>query len=231
MKTFALQVWIPETYQGPADVAQLGTMWLGFIPSTMVDALANEIKAKQSAFYTGNPNPYASLAQHVNPSFALDTVNNPSVDPGSNNSSAGGSSSDSSKSREDAIIGVVSALGGITLLVLLFLVYRSIQRRKELAHRRISDPPTGYQGEAPADRDFDQDSVGGQRRRSFYFAEDSLRVYSDNGSGMSNNGMQDQQPGAGMFRNAGESTNFLNRRTVMPSAISAPVMKENSLNF
>jgi hypothetical protein len=225
VKTFALQVWIPETYKGPADVAQLGTMWLGFIPSNLVDTLASQIKAKQSPFYTGNPDPWASLALHVNPSFSLDTVNNPSDDPGSSTSS---SNSNDSKSREDAIIGVVSALGGITLLVLLYLVYRSIQQRREMAHRRLSDPPQGYMGEAPPDRDFDQDSVGGQRRRSFYFAEDSLRVYSDPTEGSGGLAPHEQH---GMFRSPGESSNLLSRRPIAPSAISAPVMKENSLNF
>lgn len=225
VKTFALQVYIPSSYSSPADVALLGTLWLGYIAADQVDTLAAEIKAKQSLFYTGNPEPYFTLAKHVDPSFALDTVNSPSDDPGT--ASSGSSGSSNSKSREDAIIGVVSALGIITLLVLAFLVYRAIQRRRELAHRRLSEPTNQntYMGEAPVDRDFDQDSVGGQRRRSFYFAEDSLRVYSD--SGMSGGGGQHDQHGA----SRAPESNYLNRRTIMPSAISAPVMRENSLNF
>jgi hypothetical protein len=41
-------------------------MWLGYIPSDVVDVLAAEIKAKQSKFYTGVPGGIvADLADHV----------------------------------------------------------------------------------------------------------------------------------------------------------------------
>jgi hypothetical protein len=228
VKTYALQVFIPSSYHGPNDVSQLETMWLGYIPSNLVNTLASEIRAKQSIFYTGTSDPYRQLAAHVNPSFPINTVdgstNNP---PGTGGSGSGGtsSSSNSSKSRQDAIIGVVSAVGGITLLVLAFLIYRGVKRRREIAHRRLSDAPQGYLGEAPVNRDFDQDSVGGQRRRSFYFAEDSLRGFGETRAG----GAELEQQA--LFRSSPELAANLNRRVVMPSAISAPVMRENSLNF
>ena len=98
---------------------------------------------------------------------------------GSNNGSTG-STSDDSHTRENAIIGVVSVLGGITLIVLGYLIYRAVKKRRELAYRRLSDPLANpFIGEAPPNRNFDRDSIGGQRRRSFYFAEYSLRGFSD----------------------------------------------------
>ncbi|KAF8963368.1 hypothetical protein BDZ97DRAFT_1758633 [Flammula alnicola] len=44
---------------------------------------------------------------------------------------------------QEAIIGAVNTLGVITVLVLLFLVYCMVQRRRELrvAHHGLSDPP------------------------------------------------------------------------------------------
>lgn len=141
--------------------------------------------------------------------------------PGSGGPSSGSSSGASSEShtRENAIIGVVSALGGITLIVLGYLVYRAVQKRRELAHQRLTDPPTNpFVGEAPPNRTFDQDSIGGQRRRSFYFAEDSLRGFSD---------YNHANEGA---RRSPEHTSGLNRRPIAGN-IGPPVMRENSLNF
>ncbi|EPQ54691.1 hypothetical protein GLOTRDRAFT_130042 [Gloeophyllum trabeum ATCC 11539] len=222
VQTYALQVYIPETYKGPADAAQLGTMWLGYIPSDLVDDLAAQIKAKQSAFYTGTTGLPAELAAHVDSSFAVTTYQDPNN--GDNGSSSSGSSnggatasSGSSKVRENAIIGIVSALGGITLLVLGYLVYRSVKQRQELAHRRLSDPdPASI---PPPDHEFDRDSLGGQRRRSFYFAEDSLRGY----------GGQRAQEETYDHRVSPEG--MRERRPVMPGAISTPILRENTMNW
>ncbi|GLB45516.1 putative biological adhesion [Lyophyllum shimeji] len=225
VKTWALQVYVPASYHGPADAVQLGTMWLGYIPSDQVDTLAAQIKAKQSAFYTGVADPVAqALAQHVNPGFSLNAIADPNLNneggltgPGSSSNGAGG---DNGKSRQDAIIGVVTALGVIALLVLAFLVYRSMKRRRELAHRRLSDPPDTYVGVRPEGREFDQDSVGGARRRSFYYAEDSLRGFQQHQQQQQIQEVS-QHPGGG----------FVQRRNVMPSAISAPILQESSMNW
>ncbi|TFY83180.1 hypothetical protein EWM64_g835 [Hericium alpestre] len=241
IKTFALQVYIPDSYTGPSDRDQLMTTWLGYIPTEQVNTLANEIKVKSSQFYTGSPAPYSTLAGHVNPAYSLRSISNPNEIPGgggattgnSNGSVNGGSSSN--HSRQDAIIGVVSVLGGITLIVLAVLIFRSVKRRRELAHRRLSDPNLPHDPYPDrAGRDFDQDSVGGQRRRSFYFAEDSLR----GASGVSNQA----QPGPGpstmgmgastveySYRNSPDETR--ERRPVMPNAISAPILQQSSMNW
>jgi hypothetical protein len=221
VKSFALQVWFPDEYKSPKDVDLLGTTYLGYVPSDTVDTLAAQIKVRTSPFYTDLPSPYSDLASHVNPSFDLMTVTTTTGIPGSGGSSndSSGGTSDGSRTRENAIIGVVSALGGITLIVLGYLVYRAIQKRRELAHRRLSDPPNNsFVGEAPPNRNFDQDSIGGQRRRSFYFAEDSLRGFSDY-----------NYPNDGA-RLSPEHTSGLNRRPIAGN-IGLPVMRENSLNF
>jgi hypothetical protein len=213
---------VPSTYETPADQSVLGTMWLGYIPSDLVDTLAAEIKAKQSAFYTGVPDTVAqALAAHVNTGFSITSVADPNLSPGSSSSSPGpgtvGSTSSDGKARQDAIIGVVSALGAIAVLVLVFLVYRSMKRRKELAHRRLSDPPDDVVGTRPEGREFDQDSVGGARRRSFYYAEDSLRGYA--GEGNEDVGPPPANP------------QITQRRNVVPAAISAPILRESSMNW
>jgi len=238
-----LQVYIPSSYQSPADALQLGTMWLGYIPSSLVDTLAAEIKAPQSAFYTGVPDAVArALALRVNSGFSLLSIADPNPGTGSSGASAsgsaGGSGSISNKgaqARQDAIVGVVSALGGVAVLVLLWLVYRSWQRKKELAHRRLSGSDDGegrvVAGARPEGREFDQDSVGGARRRSFYFAEDSLRGWEDE--------RQRQQGGSvspGGSAGAGGSVSGLGgmvqrRVPVAGAQISAPVLGANTMNW
>lgn len=211
--TWALQVYIPTSYQTPADAAELGTMWTGYIPTADVTTLSQDILAKQSKFYTGSTDPVAQqLAQHVDPGFYILSVS----DPSSNN--AGGlnaSSSGDGRKRQDIIIGVVTSLGGIALLVLGFLAYRMMASRQG-AHRRLSDSPDADQtGVRPEGQDFDQDSVGGARRRSFYYAEDSLRGFQ----------------GERRDELAGPSA-MTQRRTILPGTlISAPVLRENTLNW
>lgn len=229
VKTYALQVYVPSTYDSPADQSDLGTMWLGYIPSDLVDTLAAEIKAKQSAFYTGVPDTVAqALAAHVNAGFAITSVADPNRSPGGSSSSSSGpgavgSTSSEGRARQDAIIGVVSALGAIAILVLVFLVFRSMKRRKDLAHRRLSDPPDVVVGARPEGREFDQDSVGGARRRSFYYAEDSLRGY----AGERNEDVVVGPTAAAVAANP----QMTQRRNVIPAAISAPILRESSMNW
>ena len=221
VKSYALQVWFPSSYQNANDAQLLGTTWLGYVPSPSVDALAAQIKVRASPFYLDLPSPYSDLASHVDPSFDIMTVTTTTGIPGSGDSPNGSSSgsSDHSRTRENAIIGVVSALGGVTLIVLGYLIYRAVQKRRELAHRRLSDPPANtFTGEAPPNRNFDQDSIGGQRRRSFYFAEDSLRGFSDYSHTNEAARLSPEQPSR------------LNRRQIAGN-IGPPMMRENSLNF
>lgn len=241
-------MYVPTTYHSPADATELGTIWLGYIPSDLVDTLAIEIKAKQSAFYTSVPDGVAkALASHVNSGFAINSVPDPNVN-SSGGSGATGATGDSGRTRQDAIIGVVSALGGIALLVLIVLVWRSVKRRRELAHRRLSDPDVsgmaGAAGERPEGREFDRDSVGGARRRSFYYAEDSLRLggqaqgaqaqggaYAGQGYGGDEWGYQNQNHGGNVMGTGVGVQGMSQRRNVMPATISAPILQESSMNW
>lgn len=227
--TYALQVYVPTEYQGPQDSVQLGTVWLGYIPTEDVSNLAAQIKAKQSTFYIGVQDPVArELAEQVNSAFPLLSINVSGTGTGSGSGSNGsGSGGGANSTRQDAIIGVVTALGAIALLVLAFLIYRSVMRRRELAHRRLSDPPQvpDVAGIAPQGRDFDQDSVGGARRRSFYWAEDSLRGFQAERG--------EDNPGAAQVgaQNLQSGPSGAVRRSVLPGNISAPVLRESSMNW
>ncbi|KAL1744089.1 hypothetical protein HDZ31DRAFT_39479, partial [Schizophyllum fasciatum] len=224
MITFALQVYVTDDYRATGDVQKLGTTFLAYVPQDKVSTLASLIKDTSSSFYKGTGDPtLESLATKVESGFSVLSVSDPNggssnggSSSGSNNDNAS-SESGASKTREDAIIGVVSALGGVALLVLAFLVYRSVVRRRELAHRRLSEPAE-VAGARPADRDFDQDSVGGQRRRSFYYAEDSLRGFEG----------AHEEPVADMRSAQGPG---MTQRRIAPATISAPILRESSMNW
>lgn len=215
-------------------------MWLGYIPTDLVNQLAAEIKAKQSPFYMGVADPVArSLAQRVDSGFSITSVAGTSgLNPGAGGAAggvggvSGATSGGDSRSRQDAIIGVVSALGAIALLVLVFLVYRSMKTRRQLAHHRLSDPPgmedVAVAGVRPEGREFDEDSIGGARRRSFYFAEDSLRGYQQPGSNAERERQEDVWSNAGTGAGAGAMSQ---RRNVVPATISAPILRENTMNW
>lgn len=215
--TLYLQVYVPATYQSPADVAQLGTMYLAYIPSDDVDTLAAEIKVKSSPFYTGTSGIPQQLAARVDSGFALNSVADPNAGTDGGSSSNGGSSasSSSSKTRQDAIIGVVSALGAIALLILGLLLWRSYQRRQELSHRRLSDPDQ-YAGARPDGQQFDRDSIGAPRRRSFYYAADAAGHTADD----------DHYD----YRSSPEN-GMRERRQIVPGTISTPYLQQSSMNW
>ena len=71
---------------------------------------------------------------------------------------------------------------------------------------------TAYVGARPENQDFDRDSLGGQRRRSFYYAEDSLRGAET--AGPSDAMMRERRP-----------------QVVNPQMIGAPVLRDNTMNW
>ncbi|KAH8825428.1 hypothetical protein DL96DRAFT_1466908, partial [Flagelloscypha sp. PMI_526] len=229
-QTLYLQAFVPADYTGPSDLEKVGTLTFLYVKTDAVNDLASQIKVKTSPFYTGPSDPMSkALANLVVASYNILSVSDPNSD-GSGTTSNASVSGGSSKTREDAIIGVVSALGGVALLVLLFLLYRAYKRRQQLANRRLSDPPNTYIGERTPGRDFDQDSVGGQRRRSFYFAEDSLR-----GAGQESQSSGGQAGSSGwvLFGQDGQGRGqqMSQRRPVAGGNISAPILRGSTMNW
>jgi hypothetical protein len=213
VQNYDLVVYEPSSYTGPTDVAQLGTIWQGYIPSDQVSALASLISNLKSSFYTAQSGSIPStLAACVDPSLQLDAISGPT--PGG--SSSTGSSSSGSTVRQDAIIGVVSSLGAIAIMIVAYVGFKAYKRRRALAHRRLSDH-TDYAGVRPDGQEFDRDSVGGQRRRSFYYAEDSLRGF------QSTNADEDGYDH--------HITNMRERRAVQPGTISTPILRESTMNW
>ncbi|KAI0643037.1 hypothetical protein C8Q79DRAFT_1002798 [Trametes meyenii] len=233
VKTYELKVYVPDDYTGPNDIDLLQTMWLGYIPSDNVDLLAQQLKVTSSAFYTSLGAPYSQLAEHVISSFPVTNAvsgGSSGAGSGSDSGATAASGSSSSKTRENAIIGVVSSLGAIALLILAFLVFRAVKQRRELAHRRLSDPhQQEFVGAPPDDHEFDRDSVGGQRRRSFYYAADSLRGY----EGQPQQQQQQQQQQFQQFQqqqqHAEDPFNSSMRERRPP--IGAPILRDNTMDW
>ena len=210
-------MYIPSDYTGPSDVNLLQTEFLAWIPKDAVDTLAQQLKVTSSAFYTALGAPYSDLASHVVSSFPVETTSGSDGSGTGNTGSSSVGTSASSKTRENAIIGVVTSLGAITLLILAFLVYRAIKQRRELAHRRLSDPhQNDFIGAPPDNHEFDRDSVGGQRRRSFYYAADSLRGFAEHSAPVPSAAAEDPfNPG------------MRERRPV----IGTPILRDNTMNW
>jgi hypothetical protein len=221
VQPYALRAYVPATYQNVSDQQDLGTIYLALIPSDQVDTLGAMIKARNSQFYTP-PNTVAQeIAVRVDPSFPIDAfANSKNLPGGGANQGASSGLSNQAKVRHDAIIGVVTTLGGVALVVLSFLVYRAYKRRQELAHRRLSDPVEAP-GVRPEGREFDQDSVGGQRRRSFYYAEDSLQGYQSQGA----------RPEEGSYDYRSGNGGMVQRRNLVPATISAPILQGSTMNW
>ncbi|KIO02767.1 hypothetical protein M404DRAFT_57110, partial [Pisolithus tinctorius Marx 270] len=179
-----------------------------YIPSDKVNTLSSLIANQKSVFYTGQSGGIpTTLAACVDPSLALDAIAGPTPG-GSSSSSSGGSDV-----RKDAIIGVVSSLGTIAFMIVGYVAYRSYKRRQEAGHR----PLTEVVGVRPEGQEFDRDSVGGPRRRSFYYAEDSLRGY------------QGVHPEDETYDH--RASVMRDRRPIIPAAISTPILRESTMNW
>jgi hypothetical protein len=132
--------------------------------------------------------------------------------------------------RRNAIIGVCVTFGAVGLLVLTWWIARVIRRKRETRHRPlIGGGPDGtvdyfasYGATTPSMEQAAPSSNLGvhgmeERRRSFFFAEDELRGYDDG--------------------NRQEETTYVSRQPsgrrgpIKPGAISAPILRESSLNW
>ncbi|KZS93656.1 hypothetical protein SISNIDRAFT_410778, partial [Sistotremastrum niveocremeum HHB9708] len=230
VKTYALEVYIPANYNG--DPSTLLTMFYCYIPTDSVDQLSLELKARNSEFYSASGGIASQLAANVNGNFPVASSSSGSSNGGNSNNTP--SLSDSSvgtlaagTKRRNAIIGVCSAIGGIALLVLGWWIYRNMKIRRESAHRRLSGaqsdmvPASGY---GAAEFGVREMSVGADgRRNSFYFAEDSLRGFQD-----PNRELREEEQ---MGYNHRLSPQMQQRRPVLPQHISAPILRDNTLNW
>ena len=177
-----------------------------------MSTLASLISNQKSSFYEDQSGSIPSaLAACVDPSLQLDAISGPT--PGGSSS---GNSSSGSNVRQDAIIGVVSSLGAIAIMIVAYVGLKAYKRRRALAHRRLSDN-VEYVGVRPDGQEFDRDSVGGQRRRSFYYAEDSLR------------GFQSTRADEDGYDH--HVTNVRERRAIQPGTISTPILRESTMNW
>jgi hypothetical protein len=228
VKPYALKPYAAKGYNG--DPQTLYTTWTAYVPNNQVDSLQLMINARQSRLYTDETGTAAELADHIIPAFPVRYNSDPtsqtpgSSGPGNSPSNQATALSSASTQRRNAIIGVVAAIGGIALIVLGWWLIKSYKRRQEAAHTPLGDEdPIGHRGaggygateqgmrERPP-------SVGpdGVRRNSFYFAEDSLRGYTD-----PNRMDEVEQPG-------GSSGG---RRPIGGQPISGPVLRQNTLGY
>jgi len=164
--TYVLQVSIPTGWSG--DVSQLGTTYLVYIPSDLVETLASEMRTPNSAFFQQDGIP-GQLADRIIPN-SLVSVTNPSS--GGVPLSAGvdtSASGRSNKKRTDAIIGVCAAIGGIAALVGIWWLVRYYQRQQTAKHRRLSNLSDPNISNGVYGTQYDE------RRTSYFYAEDELR--------------------------------------------------------
>lgn len=209
MKTYALQVQIPDQWKG--DLTALGTVYIAYIPQDQVDPLSSMLRASNSPFYN-QPGIKGELARLVVSSYSLTSIN-----PGGSSTATTGSTSStnskSDKTRTDAIVGVCAAVGGIAALVGIWWIMRHVQRKQVTKHRRISNlsDPNISNGVYGTQHD--------DRRTSFFYAEDELR------------GGYTQPAGTHPPPMEGNVMQQRIRPTVQHTPISAPVLQQNSLNW
>lgn len=224
---------MPEDWDGQ-NVNELLTLFEAYIPTDQVDTLAAQLKALNSPFYNQPTAILRQFAAQVDGSYPLTGATGGSgggggSGPGSYNDAADGVDN----SRRNAIIGVCSAIGGALLIALGYWFFRHM-RNREHGHRRMSQfsggvPPTmpltaagGYDHENPF-TDYGAAGVDQRRRRdSFFFAEDSLRGYEAVG---------EYRGGEETFHRTSPDMTQRARAPIVPSHISAPILRESSLNW
>ncbi|KIO25666.1 hypothetical protein M407DRAFT_207770, partial [Tulasnella calospora MUT 4182] len=142
--TFAMQAFAPADYTG--DITQLSTVYLLYLPADQVDALQQQLLAKNSPLYTNQAGIPKQISQQLDATFPLNAVGLDTAIVGSGNnagSSNSGAADASAASRRDAIIGVCAAFGVILLAVVLWWSYKSWKRRQDKAHRRLTHDSAG----------------------------------------------------------------------------------------
>jgi hypothetical protein len=178
-----MQPYEPAGYNG--DINTLRTIYNGYIPSSSVSDLSNQISTPNSLYFTGLSGIQAQLADFTEPAFPVIY----SVDK-TPPSSPGGSDPDSpnSKKKKTIIIAVVCSVIGVTILLAIgwwARVARNSRRQRESIRQRLRERYTNYatfdsrdmRESIPSVVDISPGPSPGRRRNSFYYADESLRNY------------------------------------------------------
>lgn len=232
----ALEAFIPEGWN--KDPKSLLTLVEMYIPQESVDELAAQLKAANSRFYTAQGNQVeTALVAEVDPSYPLtsgSSNNAPGSGPAGN---LGGliaptGSDGKDDARQRAIIGVCAAVGGALALALAYWLYKYIQRQREGGHRRLNEGQLAYGG--PGYGAVAAGPVMAQergRRDSFFFAADSLRGYEDGTARMYDDDTYDHRSASGHGHGAMVPPRSPQQGPIVPSSISAPILRQNTLNW
>lgn len=134
--TDKLVAYQPDDYDGSSGT--ILSVYLGYIPTSYVDALSASIKAPNSAFYTKSSGIAAQLAQVVNPTlpitaYAQQGVSNTAVD-ASNLANAdieNKQASEASDKKKTIIIAVVTSIGVFLLGLLAFFAIKTARKNSK----------------------------------------------------------------------------------------------------
>ncbi|KAK9896507.1 hypothetical protein P389DRAFT_180277 [Cystobasidium minutum MCA 4210] len=135
--TDKLVAYQPENYDG--STGTILSVYLGYIPTSYVDALSAAIKAPNSAFYTRTSGIPLQLSKVVNPTlpimaYAQQGVSNTAVEAGAVNGSINDGNSIAANSAADKkktiIIAVVTSIGVFLLAVLAFFAIKAARKSK-----------------------------------------------------------------------------------------------------
>ncbi|KZP01290.1 hypothetical protein CALVIDRAFT_455599, partial [Calocera viscosa TUFC12733] len=231
VETVALEAYQPANYNGNED--ELLTVFLAYIPDDYVQYLQAQVQTKNSPLYYSSTGVAHQLAGFIDPAFPVTAM----AAPPPSGDTAASASSTSNTQRRDAIIGVVTAVGGILLLAALWFGRRWYKRRQETAHQQLpanspaaSDiSPIGSAGIGTGvgvaiapERNSPSPEMMHERRRSFFFAEDSLRGYMDPTATSTVDPLHEyQQQQRGTRRTSPIETH----------QISQPILRQSSLNW
>jgi len=230
VKALWMKPYAPIGYNG--DPASLMTVYNTYIPTSSVDNMSLQILNPTSQYFTGSQGIAGQLAGFTVSGFPLLYVSDPNTSSSNNGNGQGSnavtSDQEAGNKRRNAIVAVCSVIGGIALIVMSWWGYRTYKRKQEGRHQRLADPlgldHGGHPGYGATDTDGAMrerpPSVGpdGIRRNSFYFAEDSLRGYRNPVRDME----EENQLGASMGGR---------RHVVQGTAISSPILRDNTMNW
>ncbi|KAH7097616.1 hypothetical protein BKA62DRAFT_759811 [Auriculariales sp. MPI-PUGE-AT-0066] len=228
-----------------------------YLPADVVSDLQHQMITPNSDFYQRQNIPITKqLVMQVDPTYPLTSSSASNGAPKGTN--AGGNlggllgdadSDNKDEARKRAIIGVCAAIGGALLIGAIWWGWRNHQLKQEQAHRRLSqNSDTQFAAAQGAGAMYGAAGYGGAgamqergRRDSFFFAADSLRGFEDgrfdDSETFDHRSMAPTTGGALSSRhghNAGGGYGGGDRHGQQPiqtGAISAPILRENTLNW